>query len=80
MTDHGKRVTVHLKNLGKKQKEQENVQCRYNKEKQKRELTSDDFEFEEEHYTKENRLKEDLQIITRETKKSRSFKNLKEAR
>ena len=53
--------------LRKKQKEQENVQCRYNKEKQKRELTSDDFEFEEEHYTKENRLKEDLQSITRET-------------
>ena len=53
--------------LRKKQKEQENVQCRYSKEKQKREFASDDFEFEEEHCTKEVRLKEDLQTIKRET-------------
>ena len=53
--------------LRRKQREQENVQCRYNKEKQKRELTSDDKEFAEEHCTKEVRLKEDLQNITRET-------------
>ena len=39
--------------LRKKQNEQENVQCRFNKEKQKRELASDDLEFAEDHCTKE---------------------------
>ena len=53
--------------LRKKQKEQENVQCRFSKEKQKRELASDDLEFAEDHCTKEVRLKEDLQNVTRET-------------
>jgi len=53
--------------LRKKQKEQENVEGRYNKEKQKRELSSDDVTFEEHHFAKETRLKEDLENIKRET-------------
>eukprot|EP00092_Neocalanus_flemingeri_P007012 GFUD01007573.1.p1 GENE.GFUD01007573.1~~GFUD01007573.1.p1 ORF type:complete len:702 (-),score=196.53 GFUD01007573.1:82-2139(-) len=54
--------------LRKKQKEYENVESRYNKEKQKRELASDDSVFEEQHLTKEVRLKDELESVTRETK------------
>lgn len=53
--------------LRKKQKEQENVESRYNKEKQKRELSADDVAFEEHHFAKEVRLKDDLENIKRET-------------
>jgi hypothetical protein len=54
----------------KKQKEQENVESRYNKEKQKRELAADDVTFEEHHFAKEIRLKDDLENIKRETSAS----------
>lgn len=53
--------------LRKKQKEQENVEGRYNKEKQKREFAADDVAFEEQHVAKEIRLKDDLENIKRET-------------
>ena len=52
--------------LRKKQKEEENVENRYNKEKQKREFSSDDSAFEEMHCAKELRLKEDLDNVKRE--------------
>ena len=54
--------------LRKKQKEHENVETRYNREKQKRELASDDSAFEEQHLTKEVRLKDELESLTRETR------------
>merc|ERR1719376_754815 len=53
--------------LRKKQKEQENVESRYNKEKHKRELSADDAAFEEHHFAKEVRLKDDLENVKRET-------------
>jgi len=56
--------------LRKKQKEQENVETRYNKEKQKRELSADDAAFEEHHFAKEVRLKDDLENVKRETSTS----------
>eukprot|EP00092_Neocalanus_flemingeri_P013040 GFUD01014052.1.p1 GENE.GFUD01014052.1~~GFUD01014052.1.p1 ORF type:complete len:661 (+),score=162.12 GFUD01014052.1:81-2063(+) len=53
--------------LRKKQKEQENVESRYTKEKQRRELAADDVAFEEHHFAKEVKLKDELENITRET-------------